>query len=242
MQKHVAIEIKNLYFAYKKEIVLENLNLEIKEGEYIAVIGPNGGGKSTFLKIIAGLVSPAKGQIRIFGKDIKSEIIGYLPQMTDFALDLPIRVIDVVLQGRLKQKKLFFCEKDYEISFATMKKIGIFELKDRKISELSGGQRQKVLLARALVSKPKILLLDEPTASIDVEGQEEIYTILKNLSLTKIVVSHDIRILFEGVERIAYINKKLFMHQNPELSLSLTKEHFCEIELFNYLKNNSKVI
>lgn len=237
-KKQIAIEIKNLYFRYNQEYVLEDINIDIYENDYIAIIGPNGGGKTTFLKLILGLLKPTKGYIKIFGKnpqDIK-EKIGYLPQQINFNLDLPINVKDIVLQGRLKKNKFFFSDEDYKKCDEVLNRLKIKELENKKISELSGGQRQKVLLARALVSDPKILLLDEPTASIDIKGQKEIYEILKNLKITKIVVSHDIKILFEGVDKVFYINRNIFVHQNPKLSIK-PGEHFCEMELFDYLKS-----
>jgi len=239
LSEKIAIEARNLYFKYKDEYILENINIKIKESEYIAIIGPNGGGKSTFLKLIIGLLKPTKGEIYIFGKKVEQlkEKIGYLPQQINFNIDLPITVKDIVLQGRLKKNKFFYNSLDYKKCDEVLKKLNILSLKNRKISELSGGQRQKVLLARALVSEPKILILDEPTASIDIKGQKEIYEILKDLKLTKIVVSHDIKIVFEGVDRVLYINRKLYIHDNPKLSIKPQGEHFCEMELFDYLKS-----
>ncbi|WP_281951427.1 metal ABC transporter ATP-binding protein [Nitrosophilus kaiyonis] len=239
MKEQIAIEVKNLYFKYYKDYVLEDINLKIKKNEYIAIIGPNGGGKSTFLKLIVGLLKPNKGEIKIFGKNVQDmkEYIGYLPQQINFNLDLPIKVKDIVLQGRLKKNKLFYNKEDFKKCDEILKKLNIENLENKKISELSGGQRQKVLLSRALVSEPKILILDEPTASIDIKGQKEIYEILKNLKLTKIVVSHDIKILFEGVDKVFYINRNLFVHENPKLSIHPKEEHFCEMELFDYLKS-----
>jgi len=239
LREQIAIEVNNLYFKYYKDYVLEDINLKIKKDEYIAIIGPNGGGKSTFLKLLIALLKPTKGSIKIFGKSVEDtkEYIGYLPQQINFNLDLPINVEDIVLQGRLKKNRLFYTNEDFKRCDKILKKLKIIDLKYKKISELSGGQRQKVLLARALVSEPKILILDEPTASIDIKGQKEIYDILKNLKLTKIVVSHDIKILFEGVDKVFYINRNIFIHENPKLSIHPDEEHFCEMELFDYLKS-----
>lgn len=239
MKKQTAIDIKDLYFRYDKDYILKNINLKIYDKDFIAIIGPNGGGKTTFIKLILGLLKPSKGEIKIYGKDPQDfkEHIGYLPQITNFNIDIPINVLDIVLQGRLKKNKYFYNSKDIEICESFMKRLKIFELKNRKISQLSGGQRQKVLLARALVSNPKVLILDEPTASIDIEGQKEIYEIIKELDITKIVVSHDIKILFEGVNRVFYINQNVYIHENPKLSIKPDEGHFCEMELFDYLKN-----
>ncbi len=238
MKKQIAIEVKNLFFKYESEYVLEDINLTIYDKEYIAIIGPNGGGKSTFLKLLLTLLTPTKGEIKFYNtlaSNFKVNI-GYLPQNINFNLDIPISVEDIVLQGRLKRGKLFYKKEDFLKCEEILKKLNIYEFKNRKISELSGGQRQKVLLARALISEPKILILDEPTASIDIKGQKEIYEILKELDLTKIVVSHDIKTLFEGVDRVIYINKKIYVHQNPKLSMKPGEGHFCEMEILDYLK------
>lgn len=240
MKKLIAIDIENLFFKYDKENILEDINLKIYENEYVAIIGPNGGGKSTFLKLLLGLLTPTKGVIKIYNKPptIFKTNIGYLPQRINFNLDLPITVKDIVLQGRLNKNRLFFNKNDYKKCDEVLERLNIKILKSKKVSNLSGGERQKVLLARALASEPKILILDEPTASIDIKGQKEIYAILKELNLTKIVVSHDIKILFEGVERVVYINRKLFIHENIGISIKPNEDHFCEVELFDYIRNN----
>ncbi len=235
------IEVQNLSFRYKSHEVLKDINLDIYEGDYLAIIGPNGGGKTTFTKLLLGLLKPTKGSIKIFDKSVIEERkeIGYLPQYINFNMDMPINVYDIVLQGRLEPTKLFYTTKDKEIVHRQLKKMNILDLKHRKIKELSGGQRQRVLLARALVKEPKILILDEPTASIDPEGQKDIYALLKKLPLTKIIVSHDIQVLFEGVNRVAHINKKLYIHEDIETTIQRGDGHFCEMELLDYIKSHS---
>ncbi len=241
MKKQAIINVRELSFSYGSHQVLENLNLDIYEGDYIAIIGPNGGGKTTFTKLLLGLLKPQKGEIRIFGKpviQVRHEI-GYLPQYINFNMDMPITVFDIVLQGRLTPKKLFYSQKDKKIALQQLEKMHIAHLKERKIKELSGGQRQRVLLARALAKLPKILILDEPTASIDPEGQKDIYELLKTLPLTKIIISHDIQVLFEGVNRVAHINKTLYLHENINTSIKRNEGHFCEMELLDYIKSHS---
>ncbi len=238
MQKQ--IEVRNLTFSYGKGTILEDINLDLYEGDYLALIGPNGGGKTTFLKLLLGLREIQKGEIKIFGKDPKEARgeIGYLPQYINFNMDMPINVDEVVLQGRLRKGKLFYTKADRKIAKASLDRMGVAHLADRKISQLSGGQRQRVLLARALAKEPKIIILDEPTASIDLEGQKEIYALLKALPQTKIVVSHDINILFEGVNRVAHIQKRLHMHDGLVQKIKRDEGHFCEMELLEMIRGD----
>jgi len=234
------IEVKNLSFTYHDNVILDGINLTINEGDYVAIIGPNGGGKTTFIKLLLGLRQPSDGEITIYDTTpIKARNkIGYLPQYVNFNMDMPINVMDIVLQGRMQKNKLFYTKKDREIALEGLENMQVAHLKDRKIKELSGGQRQRVLLARALAKEPTILVLDEPTASIDLEGQKEIYALLKSLPLTKIVVSHDINILFEGVNKVAHINKKLHLHEGVSETIRKNDGHFCEMELLDILKDN----
>lgn len=241
LKKQIDISVKHLSFAYGQHEVLKDINLEIYRGDYLAIIGPNGGGKTTFTKLLLGLLTPTKGEIKIFGKRVieARQKIGYLPQYINFNMDMPINVSDIVLQGRLTPDKLFYSKKDKEIALQQMQKMQIEHLKHRKIKELSGGQRQRVLLARALAKEPEILILDEPTASIDPEGQKDIYALLKALPLTRIIVSHDIQVLFEGVNRVAHINKTLYLHDHIDTAIQRKEGHFCEMELLDYIKSHT---
>jgi len=226
------VEIKNLTFKYNNEIILENINLKIEKYDYVALIGPNGGGKTTLIKLILGLLKPTSGKIILNTKKI-----GYVPQYTNFSLDIPIRVIDVVLQGRLNKFKFFYNEKDKKIALEKLSLVGMSKFQNKKISDLSGGQRQRVLIARALVNEPDILILDEPTSAIDIKGQKEIYKILKSLNITKLIISHDINILLEGVNKVAWISKKLVLHNTPDLHFKPNEEHFCEVDFINAIQN-----
>ncbi|NPA81056.1 MAG: metal ABC transporter ATP-binding protein [Epsilonproteobacteria bacterium] len=232
------IKIKNLYFKYEKRYVLEDVNIEIKRGEYVAFIGPNGGGKSTLAKLIVGLLKPSRGSVLVFGEppERAREKISYVPQNINFNLDLPLTVMDVALQGRLNKNKLFFNSEDKEIALKQLNRVGMESFKDRKIGDLSGGQRQRVLIARALASEPEILILDEPTASVDPKGQKEIYKILNDLNITRIVISHDVNIFFEKIDRAVYVNRKIYVHENIEPIIEKDQDHFCEVELLEYLK------
>ena len=234
------ILIENLSFSYGNNLILENLNFEIFQNDYIAIIGPNGGGKTTLLKLLLGFLEPSSGKIEILGTSpLKMrQKISYLPQYINFNMDMPINVLDIVLQGRLKKSKLFYSKEDKKISLEKLELMNVAHLKDRKIKDLSGGQRQRVLLARALTKEPEILILDEPTASIDPEGQKEIYDLLKSLPLTKLIVSHDINILFEGINKVAHINKTMHLHDSVDNDINLKEGHFCEMELLDYFRNH----
>ncbi len=234
-----AVEVKHLYFKYENEWVLEDINFTLKDKEFMTIIGPNGGGKTTLLRILLGFLKPTKGEVKIYDKSPKENrtLIGYVPQHTNFSLDIPITVFDIVLQGRLQKGKFFYSKKDKEKAIKILKELKIEKFKDRKIKDLSGGQRQKVLIARALVSEPKIVMMDEPTSAIDPKGQKEILDLIENLDITRIVVSHDIKILLRKVDKIAYIHKKAVIHEGPKLNIPKDK-HFCEVELIDFLKED----
>ncbi len=234
------IQIDHLAFNYNNNLVLENISLQVFQNDYVAIIGPNGGGKTTLLKLLLGFLKPTSGSLRILGKTPKEArlSIGYLPQQINFNLDMPISVFDIVLQGRLAKNKLFYTKKDKKIANEKLELMNVKHLKNKKIKELSGGQRQRVLLSRALTKEPKILILDEPTASIDPQGQKEIYKLLKELPLTKLIVSHDINILLQGVNKVAYINKTLHLHDEIDTNTYIKDGHFCEMELLDYFRNH----
>ncbi len=242
------VEIENLSFSYDRHKTLEDINLIIKERDFFAVIGPNGGGKSTLLKLILGIIPVQQGSIKTFGEIPKKNLakIGYVPQNTDVNIDFPIKVIEVVLMGHIGTKRPLFGYAKEEIMCAigALSQVGMEDFAQKKIGELSGGQRQRVMIARALCAHPKILILDEPTASIDIEGQKKIYELLKflNNSITIIVVSHDISIVLEYANKIVHINKRLtYHHLNKEEKERLNQAgHFCEVELFNILKGDNR--
>jgi zinc transport system ATP-binding protein len=217
------VEIKNLSFSYNKQKILEDINLTIEERDFFAVIGPNGGGKSTLLKLILGLIPAQEGSILTFGEPPTKNLaqIGYVPQNTNINTDFPIKVIEVVLMGHIGTKRPLFGYGKDEVMCAmgALGQVGMEKFAHNKIGELSGGERQRVMIARALCAKPKILILDEPTASIDIEGQRRIYKLLKSLNeyITIIVVSHDISVILEYANKIAIINRGLQIEKNGDL-------------------------
>ena len=232
------IKISDLFYKYNKTDVLENINLSIKENDFLAIIGPNGGGKSTLLKLILGLLSSENGKIQ---KKVQNNEIGYVPQNTNLNIDFPITALEIVLMGHISSKKKIFgySKEDLACAMASLAKVSMEEYANRKIGDLSGGQRQRVFIARALCSNPKIMLLDEPTASIDVKGQREIYELLKELnkSICIVVVSHDISVLLNYAKNVAHINKNLVYHslENIQKNLDTQNEHLCEVELLSAL-------
>jgi zinc transport system ATP-binding protein len=229
------ITLKNISFAYDKELVLEDINLQIYANDFLAIIGPNGGGKSTLLKLILGILTPNKGSIT------KTSSIGYVPQNTNINTDFPIKVIEVVMMAQgLSKKRLFgYPKEDIIKAKEILAQVGMAEYADKKIALLSGGQRQRVMIARALFSNPKVLILDEPTSSIDVEGQKQVYELFKQLNkdMTIIVVSHDISIIIGYASKVAHINKRLSYHDTSTLQAPITTEnsHVCEVELLEML-------
>ncbi|MDD5203523.1 MAG: ABC transporter ATP-binding protein, partial [Sulfurimonas sp.] len=182
-------------------MILEDINLEIHAKDFLAIIGPNGGGKSTLLKLILGILTPNKGSIN------KIDSIGYVPQNTNINTDFPIKVIEVVMIGQgLSKRKLFgYAKEDIAQAKEILGEVGMLEYADKKIALLSGGERQRVMIARALFSKPKVLILDEPTSSIDVEGQKQVYELFKKLNeeITIIVVTHDISVVMGYATKVA---------------------------------------
>ena len=232
------INIKNLFFKYQKTEVLENVNLTIKDDDFLAIIGPNGGGKSTLLKLILGLLPLQSGTIE---KNIENNQVGYVPQNTNLNIDFPITALEVVLMGHISSKKRLFGYSKDEISCAieSLNQVGMKEYANKKIGDLSGGQRQRVFIARALCSNPKIMLLDEPTASIDVQGQQEIYELLRELnkSICIVVVSHDLSILLNYAKNVAHVNRGLVYHSLAEVqkNVTLADDHLCEVELLSAL-------
>lgn len=218
------INLDDVSFSYNKLPVVRNINLAISEGEFLGVIGPNAGGKSTLLKLILGLLEADTGKITVFGKKPEKgrSRIGYVPQYPVFSRDFPINVRDAVLLGRLGQTRWYggYTQEDKEIAINSLKAVEIDNIHDQTIESLSGGQLQRVLIARALASRPDILILDEPTANIDIRAEEDIFGLLKqyNDHMTIIVVSHDIGFISGYVDRVACLNQTMLCHTTSEIS------------------------
>jgi zinc transport system ATP-binding protein len=218
-----AVVIENISFSYEGPPVLESVSLTVAEGEMLGIVGPNGGGKSTLLKIVLGLLKPDGGKVTVLGhspREGRGEI-GYVPQSTSFSRDFPISVEEAVLMGRLGRTRFLggYTRRDREVATEVMEMTGVCILRERRLGELSGGQLQRVLIARALAGRPQILILDEPTSHMDLRVEEDIFALLKrlNASMTIIVVSHDVGFISRYVTRTACLNRALLCHQALEI-------------------------
>jgi len=218
------INLDDVSFSYGNIPVVRNVNLAVCEGEFLGVIGPNAGGKSTLLKLILGLLQPDAGEITVFGKRPEKgrSRIGYVPQHPAFSRDFPINVRDAVLLGRLGETRWYggYTQEDKDIAINALKAVEIDNIRNQTIDSLSGGQLQRALIARALASRPDILILDEPTANIDVRAEEDIFGLLKqyNDHMTIIVVSHDIGFISGYVDRVACLNQTMLCHTTSEIN------------------------
>lgn len=232
------IRMRNITVAFDGQIILNGINLSVKPNDYIGVIGPNGGGKTTLLRTILGLVRPLSGEISIMGQPPERgrKSIGYVPQHAVFDRAFPIDVWDTVMMGRLPKSSPFrrFSEEDSRNAEQALKKVGLTGLEARQIGTLSGGERQRTYIARALATDPKVLLLDEPTASIDIEMEEGFYNLLNEIrkSIAIVLVSHDISVISVHVDKIACLNRDMYMHTSSEIDAEiLEKTYKCPVEM-----------
>ncbi len=234
-----AIKINALNFSFDNIAILENINMTIEQGDFAGLVGPNGGGKTTLLKLILGLYKAQSGQIKIFAQPLKNQRkkIGYVPQYANFNSDFPISVEDTVLQGRLGIGAFWgrYNRQDKAIAKKMMQETEIFDLAQRSIQSLSGGQMQRVLVARALAAEPEIMLLDEPTANIDQRAEKDIFDLFKaiNARMTILIISHDIGFVSEYINKVFCLNKTLVCHDSTPVTSdtihSLYGEHVSEI-------------
>jgi zinc transport system ATP-binding protein len=235
--QHELINLQHIWAGYNnKEFILEDINLTVKEQDFIGIIGPNGGGKTTLLKVLLGLIKPTQGTVEIMGYPPHKgrKYMGYVPQIFEFDRRFPVKVEDVVKMGRLNRIFTRYHQQDQQKVIQSLEEVGILHLRHRLISELSGGQRQRVYLARALASDPHILLLDEPTANVDPQSQKEIYQLLKELNqkITIIMISHDMSAVSTYVKTVGCLNRHLHYHQDKLItSEMLEKTYQCPIDL-----------
>ena len=229
------IKISNLDAAYHGKLVLSKVSLSIMEHDFIGIIGPNGGGKTTLLKILLGLMKPVKGTIEYY---IDKSDIGYLPQGSNLDERFPITVREVVesgLDNRMKSGSRTGRTQKQQVD-SILHRTGIYDLHSRSIGELSGGEMQRTLLARAIVSSPKLLILDEPDTYVDNRFEMELYGLLRELNetITILLVSHDIGIISPYIKTIACVNRDLHYHTSNEINEEQLKVYNCPIEIITH--------
>jgi len=237
-QPREVIRVESLWAAYDQEAVLEDVSLTVYERDFLGLIGPNGGGKTTLLRVLLGLLSPLRGTVRIMGKPVEEgrEAIGWVPQQAEFDRDFPIRVRDVVRMGRLGHRRLFEryrAEDDKRVDRA-LEDVGLDDMAERALAELSGGQRQRVYVARALASDPAILLLDEPTAHLDVSASSSFYELLHNLNerITILMVSHDLTAISSYVKTVGCLSRRLYYQHGKTITPEMLDASYqCPVDL-----------
>lgn len=217
MPDNAVIEIDRLSFSYPQTVVLENANLSIAPGDFVCMVGPNGGGKTTLLRLILGLLTPSRGTVRVFGRPpIEARRrIGYMPQRAQLDPQFPVRSFDVVLMGRLAAHRYGpFGRAEKTRALAALAEVGLADYARRPFAALSGGQRQRVLIARALACDPDLLLLDEPTANLDPLVQDEMHELLHELNqrLTIVLVSHDVGFVTRHAKSVVCVNREVLVH------------------------------
>lgn len=229
----LAIRVENVSFSYGNSEVLSGVSLEVEAGDFLALVGPNGGGKTTLLKLMAGLLKPKTGSVLVNGAKVPSAAakIGYVPQNTNLNLDFPITVEQCVATGAGKVKS------GSEIVQSSLAKVEMEAFSKRLLGELSGGERQRVLIARALASNPKLLFLDEPSSNMDAPGQSSLFRLLAELdrNMTIVLVSHDIGAISKYVRSVACVNRCVHFHPGKGISGEFLHEVYgCDMELITH--------
>lgn len=234
------IELLDVTAGYNKDHpAVEDVNFSVNQNDFTAIIGPNGGGKTTLLKVILGLMVPFSGTVKVFGDEPAHSIkrIGYVPQVIP-SRTFPISVLDVVLMGRLSSSGLLrrYDSRDRSIAEEKLGLLGVQHLSGKRMDQLSGGQKQRVLIARALASEPELLVLDEPVASIDAETQHSFYNLLSRLNseMAIVLVTHDVGAVSSHVKNIACINRRLISHSETISETDVAQAYGCPFELISH--------
>lgn len=239
MPKQPLIELQNVSFQYEYTNVLDDISLKVNEGDFLALLGPNGSGKSTMLKLILGLLKPTAGKVMLFGQDANKfnhrEWIGYVSQKSNsFNSGFPATVNEVVASGLVKSLGLFkrSAPDQHKLVTEALQSVGMEDYINRNIGELSGGQQQRVFIARALVAKPKLLILDEPTVGIDYENVQAFYDLVAHLNtrhnMTLMLVTHDVDVVSSKISHVACLNKTIHFHGFKDDYVNLTKDQLSE--------------
>lgn len=228
MVNETVIKVKDVSFAYGRRMVLEEVSLEIASGDFIWIVGPNGGGKTTLVKLLVGLIKPKSGLIEVMGKSplrARSQV-GYMPQQIHFDSKFPMTVTDVVLTGRLGLNGSTTRKADREAALAAIEQVDLIEQAQAMIGSLSGGQQRRMFIARALACEPKILILDEPMANLDAVVEKQVRELLFDLNkrLTVLMVSHDPALVSESVKSVVCVNHRVAIHQTYEIDREMMGE------------------
>lgn len=225
-----AVTFDHVFFSYTDSLpVIEDANFSIVPGEFVGIIGPNGGGKTTLLRLVMGFLAPSSGKITIYGATTShaQRHLGYVPQSMRFDKQFPISVMELVLQGRLSRLPWYgsYSKHDVDKALQAIELVGLTDFKDRAFGTLSGGQAQRALIARALAGDPELLILDEPTANVDAKVEEEIYDILENLrgKITILMVTHNLRTALELVDRVLCVERTVTPLQPDQVCLHFTQ-------------------
>lgn len=236
------IDIRNLTVGYDENIILTDVSLTIHDSDFIGVIGPNGGGKTTLLKAILGLLTPLRGEVVFHAcmTEGNHHRIGYLPQINNIDRKFPISVSEVVKSGLMSRKKIIgkYNKEDVEFACLLMQEMGIYQIRHKAIGELSGGQIQRALLCRALVNRPKLLVLDEPNTYVDNRFEKELYEKLRRLNdeIAILLVSHDLGTISTYVKSIACVNHSLHYHPGNKITPELMEAYECPIQIISHGK------
>ncbi len=243
------IEFNNVSFSIGNVSILEDVCMSVKKGDFLAVLGPNGGGKSTLIKLMLGLYKPVKGRVKILGRPAGESggQIGYLPQHTHVSASFPITVAEAVRMGTVQPgiggiTGLIGKSDAEKKALHALERVQLADFAHRRLSGLSGGQKQRVFIARALVSRPQLLLLDEPTASVDPASRNSLFSLLAELNrdMTVVMVSHDVSSLATGVQSVACVNRRLHFHAAPEITGEMYQLSYgsddgcCPVELVTH--------
>ncbi len=234
----IAIDVKDLRFSYDGTPILEGVTFSVAQGDFLGILGPNGGGKTTLLKLLLGILKPQGGVIKVLGETPHNakHRVGYMPQGTDFNNTFPISVLEIVLMGRLYQSRLWgwHSRKDLVKAEEVLKKVGMWDQRAMPIGSVSGGQRQRVFIARALATDPEILFLDEPTAGIDPAFETDLFEFLRELNkeVTILVVTHDIGVISRYVKSVACVNRTMTFHRGGEITPEMIDMAYqCPVDL-----------
>jgi zinc transport system ATP-binding protein len=232
------IEASGINVTFSGKPVLQDVSLNVKKGDFIGMIGPNGGGKTTLLKVILGLIKPDSGTVTIHAHSHGHGrcCLGYVPQYAKFDRSFPMTAYDMVLTGRLSHRKIIgrYSEKDHDKAITAMKRLRVEHLKDKAIRALSGGQLQRVLVARAIASHTVALLLDEPTSMADPKAERDFYDILKEINekIPIVMVSHDIGVISKFINKIACLNQTLHYHEDKQIDHEMLESlYHCPVEM-----------